>query len=140
MRGKLVFFVLVNIICIHFSIAQDVKVLFVGDMVFQSHVQEMVSKQEDIFEHMNTFFKNQNIVIGNLETNVGTIGEPVENKVYCFQAKSNVIPVLKKHFSAVSIANNHTGDFGKEAFRQMLNFLHEQHLNYFGGGFSIHEA
>ena len=57
MRGKLVLFVLVNIICIHFSIAQDVKVLFVGDMVFQSHVQEMVSKQEDIFEHMNTKIK-----------------------------------------------------------------------------------
>jgi poly-gamma-glutamate synthesis protein (capsule biosynthesis protein) len=42
--------------------------------------------------------------------------------------------VLARHFDAVSVANNHTGDFGKDAFAEQLGLLEGAHLPWFGGG------
>ena len=51
-----------------------------------------------------------------------------------------MIPLLKKYFSALSIANNHTFDFGVEGFMQMITLLKQYNLSYFGGGINIYEA
>ena len=48
--------------------------------------------------------------------------------------------MLKKYFLAVSVANNHTGDFGKEGFRNQLDLLAKEGLPVFGGGRNILEA
>jgi poly-gamma-glutamate synthesis protein (capsule biosynthesis protein) len=40
----------------------------------------------------------------------------------------------------VSLANNHTGDFGHEAFVEQLDLLQKQKLPYFGGGRNCAEA
>jgi len=48
--------------------------------------------------------------------------------------------LLKKYFDAVSLANNHTGDFGPAAFGQMLDFLNQAKIPYFGGGRDLQQA
>ena len=47
---------------------------------------------------------------------------------------------MKKHFGAVSLANNHTGDFGHEAFVQQLDLLKSRGIAFFGGGHDAREA
>jgi poly-gamma-glutamate synthesis protein (capsule biosynthesis protein) len=42
--------------------------------------------------------------------------------------------VLKKHFAGFSVANNHSGDFGKGAFVQQCELLEKAGIPYFGGG------
>ena len=83
---------------------------------------------------------DSDIAIGNLETNVGTIGTELPDKFNTFQANPIVVPYLKRYFQVVSVANNHTGDFGKDAFKQMLQILRKNKLQYFGGGLNIEEA
>ncbi len=48
--------------------------------------------------------------------------------------------VLQRHFTAVSVANNHTGDFGDEAFVEQLELLTAGKVPYFGGGKNLAEA
>jgi poly-gamma-glutamate synthesis protein (capsule biosynthesis protein) len=48
--------------------------------------------------------------------------------------------VLKRHFDALALANNHSGDYGREAFAEMLGLLKTAGLGYFGGGHTLKEA
>jgi poly-gamma-glutamate synthesis protein (capsule biosynthesis protein) len=48
--------------------------------------------------------------------------------------------LLKKYFSAVSLANNHSGDFGKAALSEMLQLLEQHQIPYFGGGRNLRAA
>lgn len=140
MKERLVLVVLASILCIKTAIAQDIKLLFVGDVTFISPINDLLTNKKDILEPMNGFIKDHHLVIGNLEANVGNIGKPIENKVFCFQARPDVIPFLKKYFTAVSVANNHSCDYGKKAFIQMISLLDEKKLPFFGGGASIEAA
>ncbi|MDO8627640.1 MAG: EF-Tu/IF-2/RF-3 family GTPase, partial [Candidatus Diapherotrites archaeon] len=42
------------------------------------------------------------------------------DKNYTFKADPQVISLLGRHFDAISLANNHTGDFGHEALLEMV--------------------
>ena len=48
--------------------------------------------------------------------------------------------MLKKHFDAVALANNHSGDFGPDAFADMLQLLKKGGLPQVGGGMNKKEA
>jgi poly-gamma-glutamate synthesis protein (capsule biosynthesis protein) len=60
--------------------------------------------------------------------------------MYTFKAHPRVIPVLKKHFDAVTLANNHSGDFGPDAFAEMLSLLKDAGLPQAGGGMNLKDA
>ncbi len=65
-------------------------------------------------------------------------GEPYK-KPWTFRAHPHCVPLLNKHFHALSIANNHTGDFGRDAFVEMLE-LFQGSVPLFGGGRNKVEA
>jgi poly-gamma-glutamate synthesis protein (capsule biosynthesis protein) len=50
------------------------------------------------------------------------------------------LKIVQRHFDAVALANNHSGDFGPEAFVQMLDLLGQQGIGYFGGGRNLAQA
>jgi poly-gamma-glutamate synthesis protein (capsule biosynthesis protein) len=70
---------------------------------------------------------------------VSTKGK-AEEKPYTFRANTRVTAQLKKYFSAVSLANNHSGDYGPEAFGEMLDILDRHGIRYFGGGRDLRAA
>jgi poly-gamma-glutamate synthesis protein (capsule biosynthesis protein) len=47
---------------------------------------------------------------------------------------------LARHFDAVSVANNHTGDYGSVAFSDMLAKLRSAGIQAFGGGLHLADA
>jgi len=51
-----------------------------------------------------------------------------------------VLPVVKKHFDAVALANNHSGDFGPAAFADMLQLIAQAGLQQVGGGMNLKQA
>src|SRR6185295_16544234 len=71
--------------------------------------------------------------IANLECGVATTGT-AEIKPFTFRTHPRTLPVIAKYFDGVSLANNHSGDFGKAAFAEMLDLLEGNRLPYFGGG------
>jgi poly-gamma-glutamate synthesis protein (capsule biosynthesis protein) len=77
--------------------------------------------------------------VANLECVVATTGS-AHDKNFTFRAHPRVIPALRRHFDAVTLANNHSGDFGREAFAEMLNLLQQGGVAQIGGGRNLSEA
>ena len=106
---------------------------FVGDILLDSAPGQAVAGGQDPFAPTRVLLKGADLTIGNLECPVATGGAAVD-KVYTFRAAPSTLPLLHRHFDAVSVANNHSGDYGPEAFRQTLQQLTAAHVAYFGGG------
>lgn len=119
--------------------AQDIQLVFVGDVMLADTPGRLVRSGKDPFRHFAAELRDADLTIGNLECVISAKGRPID-KPYTFRAPKRALPLLKKYFSAVSVANNHTGDFGKAAFADMLNTLDRHDLPYFGGGRHLREA
>jgi poly-gamma-glutamate synthesis protein (capsule biosynthesis protein) len=116
-----------------------VSLVFAGDIVLDDSAGEMIRRGEDPFADLATVFEGADIRIGNLECVIATTGS-AGDKNYTFRAHPRTIPVLKRHFDALALANNHSGDFGREAFAQMLGLLKQAGLAQFGGGHDLSQA
>ena len=110
-----------------------------GDIVLDDVAGEMIRRGADPFADFAPMFAGADIRIGNLECVVATTGL-AGHKNFTFRAHPRTLPVLKRHFDAVALANNHSGDFGRPAFAQMLGLLKEAQIGYFGGGHHLAEA
>ncbi|MBB1093466.1 CapA family protein [Rhodopseudomonas palustris] len=116
-----------------------VSLVFAGDIVLDDTAGEMIQQGEDPFASFAGVFKNADIRLGNLECVVATTGS-AGDKNYTFRAHPRALPVLKRHFDALALANNHSGDFGRAAFAEMLGLLKQSQLGHFGGGHNLSEA
>ena len=114
--------------------------IFGGDVMLAETVGERIAQGIDPFADVSPFLKTADATIANLECVIATTGTPMEGKPFTFRADPRVVPVLAKHFPIVSLANNHTVDFGHEAFLQQLDLLKQNHVSYFGGGRNCVEA
>jgi poly-gamma-glutamate synthesis protein (capsule biosynthesis protein) len=118
-----------------------VTLSFVGDILLDSAPGQAIQRGEDPFAQVATLLDGSDFSIGNLECPIAsaTTGAPVD-KVYTFRAAPSALPVLHRHFDAVSVANNHSGDYGPQAFRETLKLLTAARVPYFGGGRDLLEA
>jgi poly-gamma-glutamate synthesis protein (capsule biosynthesis protein) len=119
--------------------AQTVSLIFAGDIVLDGLPGKEIEAGRDPFSPFAALLNSADIRVGNLECVVATVGEPAD-KIYTFRAHPRTLDVLKRHFDAVSVANNHSGDFGREAFAEMLDLLDRQGIGRFGGGRNLSEA
>jgi poly-gamma-glutamate capsule biosynthesis protein CapA/YwtB (metallophosphatase superfamily) len=110
-----------------------VTLSFVGDILLDSAPGQAVLRGEDPFALTSRMLDGADLTIGNLECPVATGGAAVD-KVYTFRAAPPTLPFLRRHFDAVSVANNHSGDYGPAAFSETLQHLTTAHVPYFGGG------
>ncbi len=118
---------------------QDIKLVFVGDVMLADTPGRLIRAGKDPFRHFATELRDADLTIGNLECVISAKGRPID-KPYTFRAPKRALPLLKKYFNVVSLANNHTGDFGKAAFTDMLNTLDQQRIPYVGGGRHLRQA
>ena len=113
--------------------SETVKLLFAGDVVLDDTAGAMIARGDDPFAGFAPLFAKADIRLANLECVVATTGN-AGDKNYTFRAHPRVLPVLKKHFDALALANNHSGDYGREAFAEMLGLLQGAGIGQFGGG------
>ncbi len=117
----------------------DLTMLFVGDVMLDELPGKVVQQGGNPLAAFDDVFQRADIRIGNLECVVSTRGK-AEDKPYVFRAHPRVTKLLKRYFSAVSLANNHSGDYGPEAFNDMLDHLGQRGVHYFGGGRDLRAA
>lgn len=116
-----------------------VSLVFAGDIVLDDAAGELIQRGEDPFADFADFFKGADIRVVNLECVIATTGS-AGDKNYTFRAHPRALPLLKRHFDALALANNHSGDFGREAFAEMLGLINQSGLLPFGGGLNLTEA
>ena len=117
-----------------------VSLLVVGDMMLAGAPGKAMQQGNDPFAGFSKLFKDSDIRIGNLECVVATKGSEEPDKPNTFRAHPRSLKYLRKYFDAVGLANNHSGDFGPEAFSEMLGLLKKNGIAYYGAGHNLKEA
>lgn len=118
---------------------QTVSLVFVGDVVLDGKAGQAIEQGQDPFAPFANILKAADIRVANLECVVATQGEPAD-KNFTFRAHPRTLNVLKRHFDVMALANNHSGDYGRVAFAEMLDLLDRQSMLYVGGGRNLREA
>lgn len=121
-----------------------VTLLFGGDIMLDRGVKNSVMKNfggdySKLFDNLSMLQK-ADITFANLEGPASDQGKDRHN-LYSFRMDLSTIPALKgAGFSILSVANNHAGDWGRDAFTDTLARLKENEILYTGGGINKTEA
>ena len=116
------------------------SLVVVGDIMLEDGPMDAMRKGQDPFAGFASLFAGADIRIGNLECVVATTGSPEDDKPNVFRVHPRALKYIKRHFDAVGLANNHSGDYGHEAFAQMLGLLKQSKIGVYGGGMNLAEA
>ncbi|MFZ2149802.1 MAG: CapA family protein [Minisyncoccia bacterium] len=121
-----------------------VTLAFGGDIMLARGVRSSVIKNfgndySTLFQKLE-IFKKSDIAFANLEGPASDKGKDVKN-LYSFRMDPGAIPALRgAGVSVLSLANNHIGDWGREAFVDTLARLKENEIFYTGGGYNKVDA
>ena len=118
---------------------RPVTLLFAGDTTLDGAAGEFIAQGGDPLAPFAELLRQADVRVANLECVVATKGD-ASGKIYTFRAHPRVLPVLARHLDGVTLANNHSGDFGREAFAEMLDLLAAQGLAQVGGGRNLAQA
>jgi poly-gamma-glutamate capsule biosynthesis protein CapA/YwtB (metallophosphatase superfamily) len=116
-----------------------VRIVFAGDVMLDGGPGHTIVHGGDPFAEFAGLLQGADIAVCNLECVLAEDGEQVL-KPYTFRAPQESLPLLKRYFTALGLANNHTGDYGKDAFLRQLTTLENAKLPYFGGGRNRQQA
>lgn len=123
-----------------------VTLAFMGDIMLDRGVESSVLKNfagdySALFEKIDAkFLKNTDIAFANLEGTTSNQGVDQKN-LYSFRMNPSVVPALAgAGFDVLSLANNHVGDWGRNAYTDTLSRLKENEIHYTGGGLNETEA
>lgn len=117
-----------------------ISISFVGDVMLDETPGQYIKQGKDPFKDFEKILAGSDLRIANLECVVSGKKGKAEEKPYAFKAHPRVLPVLKKHFSAVSLANNHSYDYGENTFLETLGLLEKAGIPYLGAGRDIVQA
>ncbi|MFC1625340.1 CapA family protein [Patescibacteria group bacterium] len=122
----------------------NISMIFVGDIMLGRGVENSVLKngQGDfsfLFEKTD-FVKQADIAFGNLEGPIASVGEDV-GSVYSFRFRPDALGgLIAAGFDVLSVANNHAGDWGANAFEENIFRLNKNYVYSVGGGFNKRDA
>jgi poly-gamma-glutamate capsule biosynthesis protein CapA/YwtB (metallophosphatase superfamily) len=121
---------------------EPIVIAAVGDLMFARDVATLM-EQEGVaypFARVLPLFEGADLLIGNLEGAFTDRGVAQE-KTYTFRAPPALAPVLSEAgFDAVSLANNHSYDFGEVGLLDTLDALDGVGVASFGAGRDATEA
>jgi poly-gamma-glutamate capsule biosynthesis protein CapA/YwtB (metallophosphatase superfamily) len=122
---------------------RPVTVAITGDVMLARTIGQHIASSADLFPFTNTasFLRSFDLTIGNLECVVSTLGSPIPGKQFTFEApRAGFDRLVAAGYRIVSVANNHSGDYGKSAFADMLTHLSEYGITPVGGGLNQVQA
>jgi poly-gamma-glutamate capsule biosynthesis protein CapA/YwtB (metallophosphatase superfamily) len=120
----------------------NVRIMAVGDIMIHSRYNEMADSKGTgfLFEHTAATLGEADLLFGNVETVLSSIGEPAKGKL-CLRGDARYVPELGRiGFDLVSVANNHAFDFGIEAYSDMVRRLEAEGIAVVGGGLSLPQS
>lgn len=126
------------------DMTRDITATFVGDIMLDRGVRYSVQKNFDgDYSHLfdkTDYLKASDITFANLEGPVSDTGTDLKN-LYSFRMEPQVLDVIRSAgFDVVSFANNHIGDWGRQAFEDSLNRITSAGISFVGAGKTKREA
>ena len=115
---------------------EEVSAIFTGDIMLSRVVAQKI-KEHGLaypFLQVGDYLKSADFVFGNLETPL-TPGREIESGEMVFRAEPDLAQVLSDYnFQVLSLANNHTPNFGEQGLLDTFNYLEQAGIKYAGAG------
>jgi poly-gamma-glutamate capsule biosynthesis protein CapA/YwtB (metallophosphatase superfamily) len=121
---------------------RPVTIAITGDVMLARSVNQRILQTSDRFPFNGVAdaLSGFDLTVGNLECVVSRLGSP-QPKQYTFEADPRGFSRLTSAgYSIMSVANNHSGDYGKTAFMDMLDHLPQHGITPLGGGANLAAA
>ena len=120
---------------------KDVKILFVGDMMFDRYIRQVTDTRGNdfVFKNVESLLKSNDLVVGNLEgpitdnpsASINSVIGSRENYIFTFDPK--FAKILKdENISLVNIGNNHISNFSDAGIASTRKYLADAGVSYFG--------
>jgi poly-gamma-glutamate synthesis protein (capsule biosynthesis protein) len=120
-----------------------VKLVCVGDIMISRNVGKALAQKKNWrlpFQDGAAVLQNADILFGNLESPISLRGKNM-GSIYSFRADPRAWNgLVYAGFDALSIANNHIGDWGRDAMDDTIHGLIKNNIQPIGGGMSEQDA
>lgn len=120
-----------------------VTIALVGDILPAARVLDYMNQFgfDYPFEGSRSLLQAADITAGNLETAITDRGTPEENKEYVYRGpKEALAPIKDAGFDFLSLANNHSMDYGWEGLSDTMDALDDIDIAHAGSGIDDTEA
>jgi len=121
----------------------NAPILFMGDTMLARTVGDRILAGEDPYTNLSGLLNSYALRIANLETTIAdpAVAVKAKGKLFTFNAPLESIDILKKNkIDIVSLANNHTVDYGPAATLDMIARLKAGGIKPAGAGNTVSEA
>ncbi len=115
----------------------EASMLFIGDIMLSRHVETLAERSplgfDRHFTEVTPFFSEFDLVVANLEGPIPVVHQKTPDFSTRFSFKREAIEGLDRSgVDIVSLANNHTFDFGEDDFTNTKTVLDEVGIEQFG--------
>jgi gamma-polyglutamate biosynthesis protein CapA len=119
----------------------SVKILFVGDLMFDRYIRQTAERKGDdfVFAGVQTILAGSDLVVGNLEgpitdnASVSVNSEVGAKNNYIFTFNQAIAGQLWQHnIRLVNLGNNHILNFGQDGLNQTKENLRSNKVDFFG--------
>lgn len=132
-----------NLAKLSLSAGQPITLLFVGDIMLDRGVEFYMTQRNDWklpFLRIADTLQKADLVFGNLESVISDKGTNL-GSIYSFRADPKTLEGLSfAGFDILSVANNHSLDYGIEAFLDSMERLRQTGIATIGGGTTKNQA
>lgn len=122
----------------------DLVVSAVGDIMLDGTARTVMTEQgyDYPFAKMLPYFSGAQIVFGNVEGPLTDRGTPEQEKTYVFRSPPAMVSAALRTagFNVVSLANNHTLDYGTDGLTQTIETLNSAGILHTGAGADLMAA
>jgi poly-gamma-glutamate synthesis protein (capsule biosynthesis protein) len=123
--------------------AEEIVINAVGDVMLAGRWAATIRKSgyDSPFQRVSAELKTGDITIANLESPIARNGSEFTGKKFRFRAEPAVAGALKiSGINLVTLANNHTMDFGEQALVETMKYLESAGIAWIGAGETLAEA
>lgn len=124
------------------AVENELRMVAVGDILLARGVDKKIERYgiNYPFQKTKRLMRESDIIFGNLESPLTNKGFPL-NKKYIFRAKPEHVKALSfGGFNLLSLANNHTLDYGRKGLMQTMEVLSKNGIAFMGAGSNYNMA
>lgn len=115
---------------------KKVSLVIGGDIMLDRNIARLAEKNNDFafpFDTISSFLSGFDLRVANLEGGFTNFpSESVKNNITRFTFSPKFLDALRKNIDVVSLANNHSKDFGVDGFDQTRTYLDSSEILHFG--------
>ncbi|WP_110112176.1 CapA family protein [Bacillus sp. CGMCC 1.16541] len=124
----------------------EITLTMVGDIMMGRHIKEITERygEDFIFRNVKGFFEESDYVSGNYEHPVikgeENTYDKLDKSIHLSSNEKDLQTVKDAGFDVLSLANNHTMDFGVKGLEDTMQAFKKNQVDYVGAGNNMDEA